>query len=274
MYKRILTLSLAFILLAGCKTSRIAQQDTHSIDANYPVRDYAIQSLLWQQTSGEYKALAYQAYNLARMELDEIIKNTDKRSKPLAVVTDIDETVLDNSPYAGKQLELNEDYNKERWIEWGEQVAAQPVPGSVEFFTYAKQHGVEMFYISNRYDQQKHETIANLKKFGYPFTDEAHVLLRTTTGSKKERREQVSKTHNIVMLLGDNLSDFSTVFENKSTNERNAEVNALKADFGTKFIVLPNPTYGDWENKGIFEGRYDWTPQQRDSIMRKKVISY
>lgn len=261
------------LLLSGCITTHV-QHTAPAVKNTENVRYYSIQSLLWQQTAGEYKALAYQAYNLAKMELDKALADRGTDSKPLAVITDIDETVLDNSPFNGKQLELNQEYSKELWMDWGKKEAAEPIPGSLDFFNYARQKGVEVYYISNRYDEQKPETIANLNKFGYPYADEAHVILRTSAGSKEARREQVSKTHTIVMLLGDNLSDFSNVFENKSTADRNAEVRDLKADFGTRFIVLPNPMYGDWENKGVFEGKYDWTPQQRDSIMRKKIRSY
>ncbi|HMX80713.1 MAG TPA: hypothetical protein PLG91_10400, partial [Ferruginibacter sp.] len=35
---------------------------------------YNVSGILWQQQSGEYKALCYQAYNLARMRLEEILR--------------------------------------------------------------------------------------------------------------------------------------------------------------------------------------------------------
>ncbi|HUN02641.1 MAG TPA: HAD family acid phosphatase, partial [Niabella sp.] len=55
-------------------------------------------SSLFIQSSAEYDALCYQAYNFAKISLNEALKTPS--AKPLAVVTDIDETVLDNSPYA------------------------------------------------------------------------------------------------------------------------------------------------------------------------------
>jgi 5'-nucleotidase (lipoprotein e(P4) family) len=76
------------------------------------------------------------------------------------------------------------------------------------------------------------------------------------------------------MLLGDNLSDFMDVFDKKSTQVRNKLVEGMKDDFGRKFIVLPNPMYGDWETKGIYEGRYDWSAQQKDSIRKAKLLAY
>src|SRR3954447_10541962 len=67
--------------------------------------DYQIGAVLYQQKSGEYRALAYQAFNLARLRLDEDLdkKNVKRlpkaeRMRQRAIIVDIDETVLDNSP--------------------------------------------------------------------------------------------------------------------------------------------------------------------------------
>ena len=131
-----------------------------------------------------------------------------------------------------------------------------------------------MFYISNRSVHQKNETIANLKRIGFPFADKAHVLLKDTISGKEPRRHLVQETHDIILLIGDNLSDFSEVFDDRSTIERNKNVDHLKAVFGKKFIVLPNSIYGDWETKGILEGKYNWTNFQKDSIRHQKIRSY
>ncbi len=49
------------------------------------------------------------------------------------------------------------------------------------------------------------------------------------------------------MLFGDNLSDFSAAFDKQPTDTRNAQTRNNAALFGTRFIVLPNAMYGDWE---------------------------
>lgn len=54
----------------------------------------------WYQNSAEAKALYLQGYNTAKYQLDEHIKK-DKGKKKLAIALDLDETVLDNSPYQG-----------------------------------------------------------------------------------------------------------------------------------------------------------------------------
>ncbi|WP_165732935.1 5'-nucleotidase, lipoprotein e(P4) family [Polaribacter sp. 20A6] len=260
----------AFIFL-GCKTqiTTIKQQTIN----NTPTKEHTIQSLLWVQNAAEYKALTYQAYNLAQLRLDQILANNDSE-KPIAIVTDIDETLLDNSPYSGKQIELDENYTSERWAEWVAQKKANAIPGALSFFKYAKSKNVTIFYISNRSADQTAETIENLKQKGFPFADETHVLLKTNSSEKGTRRSVVTKTHEIVLLLGDNLSDFSSIFENSTTDKRNKNTDSLYTSFGNKYIVLPNPMYGDWETKGIYEGNYNWTNAQKDSIRHKKTTSY
>lgn len=260
-----------FILFIGCKShiNQIKQENTKNI----PVKEHTIQALLWQQNAAEYKALTYQAYNLAQFQLDKILAENDFK-KPIAIVTDIDETALDNSPYSGKQVELDENYTSLRWAEWVKELKAKEIPGALSFFNYAKSKGVEVFYISNRSASQTIETIKNLQLKNFPFADEAHVILKTNSSEKETRRNNVRKTHEIVLFLGDNLSDFSSVFENRSTAQRNKSVDSLKALFGKKYIVFPNPIYGDWETKGILEGKYNWTNSQKDSIRHKKITSY
>lgn len=279
MKNNILIALYAVTILFGCKSHEFSvneneQKKKLTKNINIPIREYAIQSILWQQHAAEYRALSYQAFNLAQIQLDNIIANKMDIKQPLAIVTDIDETVLSNSAYSGKQVKLDEDYNSVRWTEWVKQKKAKAIPGAFDFFNYVKSIGIEVFYISNRSIKNIDETIENLKMIGFPFADEVHVLLKDSLSEKEARRLQIQETHEIVLLLGDNLSDFSEVFNDGSTTERNNKADSLKATFGLKFIVLPNSIYGDWETNGILEGKYDWTTFQKDSIRHKKIRSY
>jgi 5'-nucleotidase (lipoprotein e(P4) family) len=78
------------------------------------------------------------------------------------------------------------------------------------------------------------------------------VLVRTNESGKEARRQIISSKHRIVLLMGDNLNDLSNVFERKSVADRFAEVDKTRAMFGSRFIVLPNAMYGDWES-AIYE---------------------
>ncbi|MEO1513436.1 MAG: 5'-nucleotidase, lipoprotein e(P4) family [Bacteroidota bacterium] len=267
---------LLFLLLIGCRNAAVDKTSPQQNDseAKIPVREHSVQSVLWQQLSAEYKALCHQAFNLAKFQLDEILRQDQGDGKPLAIVTDIDETLLNNSPFNAKMIETDENYSKENWIKWGLLEQATAVPGSLEFLKYAESKGVQVFYISNRYVVQLKETQANLKKLGYPFVDDKHILLREKTSGKEERRQIVLKENKVIMLLGDNLSDFTDSFDSKPTAQRNELAETAKDNFGTKFIVLPNPMYGDWETKGLYEGNYNWSAAQKDSLRKAKLISY
>ena len=73
------------------------------------------------------------------------------------------------------------------------------------------------------------------------------------------------------MLCGDNLSDFSNVFyrQEKVTFD---QVNANQNLFGVKFIVLPNPMYGDWE-KPLYKGE-KLTDQDKAKQRLERLKSY
>jgi 5'-nucleotidase (lipoprotein e(P4) family) len=263
----IISIIISPILMMHCGTD-------DSGKSGIPIREHSIQSVLWQQNAAEYKALTYQAYHLAQLQLDKLLSAEISGKSKLAVITDIDETVLDNSPFNGKLIELDVNYNRDLWLQWGNLSIADTIPGALGFFKYAAKRGVEIFYISNRYFEQQAVTIQNLKKYGFPFADKGHVLLRTQSSAKDSRRQTVAKTHKVLLLLGDNLSDFTSLFDRQGTVRRNVLVDSLKSEFGSKFIVFPNPMYGDWESKGIYEGRYDWRPEQADSIRHHKIRSY
>lgn len=262
-------------MIVGCDAaSKTQQTPTVQIEYRIPSQEHSIQAVLWQQHSAEYRALCEQAYNYARLSLDAILDTATVPVSKLAIVTDLDETVIDNSPFNAKMIELDEAYTREIWIEWGNQISAKAMPGAVEFFKYAADRGVETFYISNRYAEQLDATIENLKKLDLPFVDEKHVMLRGESSEKVSRRKKVEETHRIIMLLGDNLADFSGLFEFQQSPRRHELVDSLRAEFGSRFIMLPNVIYGDWQTNGIYEGRYDWTEFQLDSIRRSKLISY
>tara|TARA_B100000963_G_C22561348_1_gene641521 strand:+ start:254 stop:1030 length:777 start_codon:yes stop_codon:yes gene_type:complete len=235
--------------------------------------EYKIQAQVWTQNSAEYRALCYQAFNIARMNLDASLFLNKRSNKPLAIITDVDETVLDNSPYDGKLILNNTSYNRESWVEWGNLETAVAIPGSIEFLNYASEKNIEIFYISNRYSEQLESTINNLKKLGFPNIKNSNVLLRKDSRSKSERRKSVTDNYNVIMLIGDNLADFNDEFELKLAEERTIYTDQMREYFGTKLIILPNPNYGDWESNGIFEGK-SYSNQQKDSIRKLNINSY
>ncbi|WP_443944758.1 5'-nucleotidase, lipoprotein e(P4) family [Pedobacter sp. AW1-32] len=232
---------LFFFLILGFPVLTFAQS---------PARDYT-NAVLWQQHSGEYRALCFQAYNFAKLSLKETLW-ADTSKRPNCVVVDIDETVLDNSAYQGHEIKKGLSYDAADWTQWTNLAQADTVPGALAFLKFAASKNIETFYLSNRDGKDYEATLKNLQKFGFPYADDAHFLPMKESSNKEPRRQKLLQTHNILLFCGDNLSDFSNVFyrEQKNTFE---QVNQNQQLFGTKYIVLPNPMYGDWE-KPLYQG--------------------
>lgn len=237
------------------------------VSGQQPAADlqYQAGATLYMQKAAEYRALAYQSFNLARWQLDcdldkSNVKNLSKteRKKPRAIIVDVDETVLDNSPAQAAGIKERKAFNINDWYAWGEMRKAKAIPGAVEFLNYANAKGVKVFYVSNRDEIQKQATIDNLKSVGFKDVGSENVLLRqkdrdgNNISTKTPRRDEVATKYRIVLLIGDNLDDLSEVFERKSVNDRFAEVDKVKNDWGLRWIVLPNAMYGTWEN-AIYE---------------------
>lgn len=205
-----------------------------------------VNAVAWMQHSGEYRALCYQAFRIGQMRLDEILA-TDKSEKPKAIVLDIDETVLDNSPLEAYMAIHGKKESGKNWSEWIKMACAEPLAGAVDFLNNAKEHGVTIFYISNRGESKMVPTVENLKKFNFPFADDQHVILQKKDFNKESRRAEVAKNYNIILFFGDNLNDFSDLFYMQHPDKSAASlVDENKALFGQKFIILPNAMYGSW----------------------------
>ena len=258
---------LFFVGLFSCQVQ--SNENTESPDPAV----HMIQAMLYQQVASEKRALCYQAYNLAKMRIDQIVaENPD--AKNLALITDVDETVLDNSPLNGQLVHNQSEYSSDIWKEWSDLGMADTIPGSVEFLNYAQNLGVEVFYVTNRKSDEEETTIKNLEMFGYPNADSEHLFLRTAESGKDARRALVTQEHEVVLLLGDNLNDFSSIFEKKGAYERGLATDDLRKEFGRNFIVFPNTMYGEWESYEVMEGRRDFSLEQKDSLRRKKILGF
>lgn len=234
--------------------------------------EHVVQAVLWYQRSAEAAALYHQAFNIARLRLDEDHAKNRSATKR-AVVVDIDETVLDNSPYSASLIK-NDKSGQSTWDEWVRRAQAEPLPGAVEFLSYAVSRGYDVYYVSNRSAKTEFDaTVRNLKTRGFPQVTADHVLLKEDDPSKQARRVSIEATHDIVLLMGDNLNDLSTVFEKKSPADRRKEVEKRKVEFGRRFIVLPNPVYGDWEN-AIYGYRTGLTDEQKDELRKAALQAF
>jgi len=265
---KLYSIILVAAMLVSCSTS----QKTTVTTGNG--QDKLIMAVAWYQHSAEMTALYYQGFNIAHQRLDEAVA-ANSQKKPLAVVVDIDETMLDNSPF--ETTVINNTDNLQGWYNWTNKASAKALPGALEFAKYAQSKDVDIFYITNRDDKERLSTLKNLQNESFPFATEDHLLTRSdlsystgNTSSKKGRRAKVSETHEIILLIGDNLNDFSELFEDRSSNNGKDAVATNKAQFGQKFIVLPNPMYGAWE-KPLYDYREGLSDEEKTILLKAKL---
>ena len=245
---------------------------TCNADSHYTTKDLneqLVMATLWVQTSAEFRAMCYQAYKLAKMNLEAFLSTYDG-SKKVAISVDVDETLIDNSPYEAMLIGNDFGYSK-GWGEWQAARLAKAYPGAVEFLNYCKLRGVEVFYITNIKMKYYDHASKKLASLGFPFIDEKHLLFRTDTSNKQPRRDIVEKDYVIAVFLGDNLNDFTSAFRKKPIEGRAAEVDKIRDEWGSRFIVFPNPMYGDWEG-AVYNGNWGASPAEKD-MMRKENLN-
>ncbi len=231
---------------------------------------------LWVQTSVEYQTLARQAYKLAQVQLKRGLKNRSWTASleqtenfnnlPPAVILDVDETILDNSPYQARLVKKNTSFNPKTWAQWVGERRATAIAGAVEFCNFAKENKVKVFYVTNRDKSLEEDTKANMEALGFPFEEGQDTLLMKKEeegwgSAKGSRRIVVGSQHRILMLVGDNLGDFVDGYKG-SIEDRRAIEHQHADRWGESWIVIPNPTYGSWI-RAIFHGMDKPTKGQR-----------
>lgn len=207
---------------------------------------------LYVQTSAEYRACCYQAYNVATSRLAGVVcaRPGGPVGKPPAVVLDLDETVLDNGGFQAAMVRAGLAYDQKLWERWEAEHADEVrlVPGAKEFLTRAADLGVVAVYISNRNEKYRESTKSALARLGIAVPDH-QLLLSDGTSDKTARRTKAREMFDVVLLVGDNLRDFDDRFKydtSAGTAGRAAEVDATRDRFLTEWVILPNPAYGEW----------------------------
>jgi 5'-nucleotidase (lipoprotein e(P4) family) len=248
---------ICFITLATCASGGAAQ--------NYN-RDL-VMSILWQQNSGEYAALCHQAFNMGKIYIKTL---PDEKGR--AVVLDIDETILDNSPYAAWMAKTGNPWANETWEAWCNEAVAGAVPGSLDFTLFLQKNNIEIFYISNRPASTKSNTVLNMKNIGFPFSDDEHTALMETTSDKTPRIENIKKQgRKIILYAGDNLDDFDSSIRRLNNEERVKWTDGQIENFGAYWIVLPNAVYGTFES--AIKQNYYGLPQPDKASARLQALN-
>jgi len=230
--------------------------------AEEPVPDDLLLATLWNQRSVEYKGNALTVYALARIRLDEALADKswtaapveqkgDFANLPPAIILDVDETVLDNSPYEVWMMKANQTFSTKTWNQFCAAQISKAIPGAVEFTKYADSKGVKVFYISNRGIETKKDTRENMEKLGFPMGGNVDTFMmqneKPDWGSQKgTRRTVIAKDYRILLNFGDNLGDFDDRYRS-SEAERLKVFEEDKAHWGRDWLVIANPTYGSFD---------------------------
>ena len=209
------------------------------------INNETLNASLWMQTSAEYRALCYQGYNSALDLLRSAKESAKSGDKPLAVILDCDETLVDNLPADAAII----DNDAKSWnilVEWRKEAKAAAMPGAVEFLRKVDAMGVELFYVTNRVEDIREETMQNLKSLTFPQVDDRHVSFASGISNKDSRFRMIEQDYNVIVYLGDTIHDFPINLHGKMMQERNAITDQNRTLFGRKYIVFPNPVYGPW----------------------------
>lgn len=260
--KKLLTFSLLLTLFVACSHHQ------SSLEHN----GHQVMATLWVQNAAEYRALCYQSYFQAETILKEKLKKAGKNSRPKAVVMDIDETILDNSPYQAKGILEGQTFSEKSWDNWIQLKRAKLIPGAKKFILAAKQLGVEIILISNRSIKNLKATYENLADHGLPIKRE-NIFLKTTSESKDQRRNHILDQYQVLISIGDTLADFNVDFEGVALNERNILIERNRPRFGQEFVLLPNPMYGDWIN-AIYRYERDLDLEEAQNVRLKHLFPY
>lgn len=285
---------LAFLLVLGaCRNMPMATPVGDAAPATAiavapqgPAADDNLNAVVWQQTSDEYRLIATEVWLAAGHQLDRALKDRlwdalvrEDRDTPIrglapAVILDVDETVLDNSPYQARLIRDHKSFDELSWANWVHEEAATAVPGALAFTRDATARGITVYYVSNRAEDLGESTLNNLRKLGFPIANREQFLGLGSildgceeNGSEKScRRRSIGRHHRVLLQVGDQIGDMATVLAN-TPEGRTLAVAPYLQWIGERWFVLPNPTYGSWE-PALFNN--DWA-QPAAARRRQKI---
>jgi len=266
---RLILASAVLALLSACASQPTPTTAVLAPESAQPIvaaSDNKLDATLWMQQSAEYEAAMLGSFALARQQLDLALADPDwdampagerkvaARGLPPALITDADETLLDNSPFQARSIQAGSpDFNYAAWLSWVSERRARALPGALAFYRYAAEQGVTVYFVTNRDDPaERAATVDNLRALGFPVADDgSNVMLRNDprapSREKGERRTWVSERHRVLLMLGDNLGDFIDGIA-VSPLARHTLVERNRMRWGKQWIMLPNPAYGSWES--------------------------
>jgi len=241
------------LLLGGLCLPMSAYANKESVNndnnADLKHKNPLLWAVAWSATAAEYGALCYQAFNLATLRVEQALERNKTVGKPLAVITDVDNTIVHAASYwaylINNQMDFFDDASWDRWIPRNLITA---VPGASEFLDYCRENNVEVFYVTNRDQGENTEEYAlkQLRYLQFPFADKEHLTVYRHSSNKMPTKRAITESHELILMLGDNLNDYKRDYYVDDIDERYSLMERDRHDFGDKFILLPNATDGHW----------------------------
>ena len=230
-------------------------------------------AMQWLYGSGEGGAASIQAYRAFRDYVVAAARHRPRQSvvlaagatlasprfaacgrRPLAVVLDVDETALQNLGYEFDEASARTGYDQQRWNRW-EATGADavlPMPGAVTALADIRRAGITVIFNSNRLVANARATEAALNGAGLGPAAHGRTLWLQgdiAPGSAKDpRRAAIASRYCVVAMAGDQLGDFSDLFNARDLSVPDRRRAATTAPFarlwGNGWFMLSNPVYG------------------------------
>ncbi|RIY33329.1 5'-nucleotidase, lipoprotein e(P4) family [Psittacicella gerlachiana] len=260
--------TIALILLLSIEDEPISLEQSF-YTAEQIFGQQLVSALLWQQQSAEYKALCYQVFNQAQQAL----RNLNTKG---TILIDVDETLLDNSTFEAGLSKYGLYFQAQAWDLWEREGAPSLVPGALEFVKFAHQWGAKVYYVSNRYGKNLQPTIELLTRLGFPQVSKDTLLLQFTNDyseTKQKRIKRIIAQENVIMFVGDMIDDFYTEEVFTSNQERKLWVEKVRSELGSRYIILPNPVYGNWMTY-LQPGFYNLELSEQNKVAISTLIAW
>ncbi|MFT7472201.1 MAG: 5'-nucleotidase (lipoprotein e(P4) family) [Kiritimatiellia bacterium] len=243
---KVLVKALAMSMALAAAMPALGQNATSN---DRDIENNLMMAMAWKQTAAEFRALYHQGFNIARMRVEIALAQKQDDSLPLAIISDVDETLLLANDYWGYLITQGQDFfDDASWDRWIEENRAVASPGALEFLNFCVSNSVEIFYVTNR-DQGETTVqlaIENLNAVGFPQVDTAHMRVLRESSNKEIVQQQIRADYEVVALLGDNLNDFARRYYSTDVDQRMSLMEQDRDRYGRDYILFPNPTDGHW----------------------------
>ncbi|HTU13275.1 MAG TPA: HAD family acid phosphatase [Allosphingosinicella sp.] len=282
-------LALGTVLLAGAAAAQ-AQEPIATLRGRPATPPPGMQ---WLYGSGEGAAASIQAYRAFQTYVIGKVRARPRESvvlapgatlaaprfipcgrRPLAVVLDVDETALQNLGHGYDEAVRGRVYNQEIWNRYEEtgQRAVLPMPGAASTLAAVRRAGVTVIFNTNRLSRFAAQTRQAIEGAGLgPARHRETLWLKGDigTGSQKDpRRAAISRRYCVIAMAGDQLGDFSDLFnaEGLGVRPRRAAAGGAYAHlWGNGWFMLSNPVYGpsiEGDFDDVFPADRRWSDPQ------------